>query len=183
MKTLSSFLVIAAACLMGMAPLQAQQKRISPHETISSVVDGNRVTISYGRPYSKDPKSAEIRKIWGGLVPDGAAWRMGADEATSLITQQALVIGDTTIPAGAYTLYFVPSADGSAKLAFSKSLGAWGVPVNEKNDLARVEAKKESADKDVDQFTVAIEKNPSGGGTIKLMWEKTVFSVPFSVKK
>ena len=183
MKAIRSSLILAAALLAGASSLQAQQKRVSPHETVSTVVDGNRVTISYGRPYSKDPKSGEVRKIWGGLVPYGKAWRMGADEATSLITQHQLVIGDTTIPAGAYTLYFVPNEDGTAKLAFSSSLGAWGVPVNEQNDVARVDAKKETAEKDVDQFTVSIEKGAGGGGTIKLHWEKSVYSVAFTVKK
>src|SRR5476649_1075231 len=97
-------------------PSTAQQKRISPHETISAVVDGNRVTIVYGRPYTKDPKTGGPRKIWGGLVPYGKIWRTGADEATLLITQKPIVFGDTTIPAGAYTLFTLPQEDGTAKL-------------------------------------------------------------------
>ena len=36
----------------------AQQKRISPHETVSAVIDGSRVTVVYGRPYTKDPTPA-----------------------------------------------------------------------------------------------------------------------------
>jgi hypothetical protein len=177
MKTLSSFLAVAATLLIAAAPLQAQQQRKSPHETVSQVVDGGRVTITYGRPFMKS------RKIWGGLVPYGKAWRMGADEATSLITQKPLMFGDTTIPVGAYTLYFVPNEDGSAKLAFSSVLGAWGVPVNEKNDVARVAAMKSDSASEDEQFTVAVEKGSSGGGVIKLMWEKTTYSIPFTVKK
>src|ERR1041385_8070638 len=65
----------------------------SPHETTSAVIEGNRVTVTYGRPFTKDPKTGEMRKIWGGLVPYGAAWRMGADEATTLITQKPIMIG------------------------------------------------------------------------------------------
>ena len=34
----------------------------------------------------------------------------------------------TEIPAGVYTLYFVPSESGTSKLAFSKKLGGWGIP-------------------------------------------------------
>jgi hypothetical protein len=176
MKTVSSLLALAATLVIAASPLQAQQQRKSPHETVSQVVDGARVTITYGRPFMKE------RKIWGGLVPYGKAWRMGADEATSLITQKPLVFGDTTVPAGAYTLYFVPNEDGSAKLAFSSALGAWGVPVNEKNDVARVDAKKSDSASAAEQFTVAIDKD-SSGGVIKLMWDKTTYSVPFSVKK
>jgi hypothetical protein len=30
---------------------------------------------------------------------------------------------------------------------------------------------------------MAVAKNPEGGGVIKLMWEDTQFTVPFTVKK
>src|SRR6185369_7175718 len=174
--------------LLGLVSSQGQQKRaastggVSPHETTSAVIDGCRVTITYGRPFTKDPKTGEPRQIWGSLVPWDKAWRMGSDEATVLITQKTLLFGDTEVPAGAYTLYAVPSESGG-KLAISKNLGAWGVPVDEKNDLARVDMKKEAMAKANDQFTVAVAKNPSGGGLIKLMWDNTQFSVPFTVKK
>ena len=91
----------------------------SPHETISGVIDGNRVTVTYGRPYTKSPRTGEVRKIWGGLVPYGEPWRMGADEATLLITQQPIVMGGKTIPAGAYTLYMMPQENGASQLAIS----------------------------------------------------------------
>src|SRR5438132_14140300 len=119
MNKLIATLVITAA-IISAPSLMAQQKRVSPHDTISSVIDGNRVTIVYGRPYTKDPKTGAPRKIWGGLVPFGKVWRTGADEATLLITQQPITMGDTTIPAGAYTLYTLPNEDGSAKLIVNK---------------------------------------------------------------
>lgn len=182
-------LIVAAGMLITALSLSAQQAKraastggVSPHETTSAVIDGCRVTVTYGRPFTKDPKTGEPRKIWGGLVPWDKAWRMGSDEATVLITQKPLMFGDTEVPAGAYTLYAVPSESGG-KLAISKSLGAWGVPVNEKNDLARVDLKKEEFEKKNDQFTMAVAKNSSGGGAIKLMWDDTQFSAPFTVKK
>ncbi|MSU35468.1 MAG: DUF2911 domain-containing protein [Pedosphaera sp.] len=187
MNTLKSILTIIAALTLA-SPLVAQQPRVassggvSPHETTSAVIDGNRVTVTYGRPFSKDPKTGATRKIWGGLVPYGKAWRMGSDEATLLITQQPLVIGETTVPPGAYTLYMVPDGSGTSKLAISKTVGQWGVPVSEKNDLARVDLKKEALEKTVDQFTMAVQKNLSGGGHLKMMWENTQFSVAFTVK-
>ena len=124
-----------------------------------------------------------MRKIWGGLVPYGKAWRMGSDEATLLITQNPIVFGETTIPAGAYTLYLVPMEDGTAKLAFSSKLGGWGIPVDETKDVARIEGKKESTASQIDQFTMSVGKGESGGGVIKLMWENTQFSFPFTVAK
>jgi hypothetical protein len=177
MNKIKCALVITA--LLGASPLMAQQKRVSPHETISAVVDGNRITVVYGRPYTKDPHSGEPRKIWGGLVPFGQVWRTGADESTLLITQKPILLGDTPIPAGTYTLYTLPEENGSAKLIVNKQTGQWGTQYDEKQDLARIDMKKETLDKPVDQFTMAISRS----GELKLMWENTGYSVPIKVQK
>jgi hypothetical protein len=185
MRIAPSFALVAALVICQTAPALAQPRpRVSPHETTSAVIDGmgTRVTVTYGRPYSKNPKGDDIRKIWGGLVPYGAAWRLGADEATTLLTEKPLVIGSTTIPAGAYTLYMIPEENG-AKLAFSSALGAWGVPVNEKHDAARVDMKKETLETDVPQLQISVEKGAMGGGVLKITWEKSQYSLPFTVKK
>ncbi|HTY87760.1 MAG TPA: DUF2911 domain-containing protein [Candidatus Acidoferrum sp.] len=180
------FALIAAAISAIALPLMAQRQRISPHETITATVDGNKLTLVYGRPYTKDPKTGEPRKIWGGLVPYGKVWRTGADEATLLTTEQPIVLGGTEIPAGTYSLFTLPAADGSAKLIINKKTGQWGVgpgSYDEKQDLGRVDLKKDTLDKTVDQFTMAIDSNPSGGGVLKMSWENTQYSVPFTVKK
>ena len=189
MKKIISTLVITTIAMMGALPVMAQQPRAassggnSPHETIGKVIDGNRVTITYGRPYSVKPGTTEVRKIWGTLVPYDRPWRMGSDEATLLITQKPIVLGGTTVPAGAYTLYMVPSEAGTSKLAISTGLGGWGIPVDTKHDLAQVDLTKTALDKPVDQFTMGIAKNPAGGGVLKLSWESTQFSVPFNAPK
>ena len=77
----------------------------------------------------------------------------------------------------------VPDESGTSKLAISKKIGQWGIPVDENDDLARVDLKKEPLDKSVEQFTMAVAKNPAGGGIIKMMWENTQYSVDFTVKK
>jgi hypothetical protein len=176
------FTLVIATIIIGTLPLTAQQKRVSPHETVSSVIEGNRITIVYGRPYTKDPRSGENRKIWGGLVPYGKVWRTGADEATLLITQKTIELGGATIPAGPYTLWTLPKEDGTARLIISKQIGQWGTQYDEQQDLVRIDLKKEMLEKPVDQFTMAIAKD-SSGGVIRMMWENMQFSVPFTVKK
>ncbi|MGH7971926.1 MAG: DUF2911 domain-containing protein [Limisphaerales bacterium] len=175
--------ILITASLLATLPVHAQQKRLSPHETVSAVVDGNRVTIVYGRPHTIKPGTSEVRQIWGGLVPYGKIWRLGADEATLLITQKPIEIGGTTVPAGAYTLFMLPQENEPSKLVINKQLGQWGLQYNEGQDLARVDLKKQTVDEPVAQFTMAIQKEPSGGGLLKLTWEKTEFSVTFSVQK
>jgi hypothetical protein len=181
------FALIVTALIVTALPVMAQRKRISPHETINASIDGDKLTLVYGRPYTKDPKTGEIRKIWGGLVPYGKVWRTGADEATLLTTAQPIVLGGTDIPAGTYSLFTLPAADGTAKLIVNKKTGQWGIPYRVSseatNELARIDLKKAALDKTVDQFTMAIDNNPSGGGMLTMSWENTQFSVPITVKK
>lgn len=179
-------LLVAAALVASTLPGLAQRPRVSPHDTISAVIDGARVMVVYGRPQTKNPKSGEPRKIWGELVPYGKVWRTGSDEATLVVLQKAIVIGDKTIPAGAYTLFTLPLEDGTAKLIFNKQVGQWGVgpgSYDESQDIARVDLKKESVDPAVEAFTVTVEKASAGGGVIKLAWENTAYSVAFTVAK
>ncbi len=170
-------------------PRVASSGGVSPHETTSAVIGvdrktGNRVTVTYGRPFSKDPKTGETRKIWGGLVKWDKADRLGSDEATLLLTQQPIQFGETVIPAGAYTLYIVPSETGVSKLAFSTILGKWGVPVDEAHDLARIDLKKEAIETTVDQLALAVANNKeTGAGLLTITWENTRFSAAFTVKK
>jgi len=179
MNKIKQFLI--ATMLLGALPLMAQEKvnstgGHSPHETTSRVVDGDRITITYGRPYMKG------RQIWGGLVSYGKIWRTGADEATILITQKPIVIGGATIPAGAYTLFTLPAEDGSAKLIINKQVGQWGIgpgSYDEKQDVARVDMKKDTLETPVEEFTMTVTRD----GELKMSWDKTQYSVSFTVQK
>jgi hypothetical protein len=183
---LTAVVLILASAL----PAFAQQKRLSPHETISSAISGDRVMMVYGRPYTKNPRTGEVRKIWGGLVPFGKVWRTGADEATLIVVQKPIVLGGTNIPAGCFSVWTLPNEDGTAKLIINKQIGQWGEDMrdpknvyDEANDVARVDLKKSDLDDSVDQFTISIERDPDvkGGGLIKLKWEKTQYTVAFTV--
>jgi hypothetical protein len=133
--------------------------------------------------YSKDPKSGEIRPIWGKLIPYGEVWRTGADEATTLITEKSIVLGGVTVPAGSYTLYTLPAADGSAKLIVNKELGQWGTVYDPAQDLARIDLTRTTLPAPVDQFTITLTKGPSGSGVIAMAWENTQYSVSYTVAK
>lgn len=200
---ITSSVILTAVALTCAASLFAQQKKqkmaplpgagtggSTPHATTSAVIGPNRneggmITVTYGRPHAVHPrKGGEPRKIWGGLVQYGKADRLGADEATTLINERPIEIAGTTIPAGAYTLYIVPSETGTSKLAFSKHIGKWGIPVDETQDLVRVDLKKDTMSENVEQLTIEIENTPprSMNGLLKIKWERTQFSVPFTMK-
>jgi hypothetical protein len=182
MKSFRSTLLILPALALIASPLPAQEKpRVSPHETVNATVGDAKITIVYGRPYTKDPKSGEKRKIWGGLVPYGSVWRMGADEATLFTTDKAVSIGGTAVAAGTYSLFLLPE-EGGAKLIVNKQTGQWGTKYDASQDLVRIDMIKQKLDKTADQFTVAVEKTMADG-VLKLMWEDTQYSVAIAVKK
>lgn len=182
MNMLKTF-VIAAAVAAFTLPLPAQEKHVSPHETGSKVIDGNRITITYGRPLLKDPRTGANRKIWGGLVPYGKVWRAGADEATTLITEKPLVFGTLTVPAGAYSLYMQPEENGPSKLIISKEIGQWGMTYHADQDLGRVDLKREEMPNPAEQLIITTEPNPAGGGTLVILWANLQYSAPFTVQK
>lgn len=179
----------------GVGIQQGSATRTSPHETISANISNRVVSITYGRPFSKAPNSTEIRKVWGALVPWGQPWRLGADEATLLVTPVDLVFGGSvTVPAGAYTLYMLPAENGPSQLVFSKNIGKWGIPVDTASDVAKVELRKFDLTPPNEQLTLVFESAPvppapAGGPpanptvTLKIMWEATQYLVDFAVKQ
>jgi hypothetical protein len=175
-KTFASLLVVSLALLAPSLQAQEKKSRVSPHETVKANIDGNDITVVYGRPYSKDPKTGEKRKIWGSLVAFDKVWRLGADEATLLTTAKPIDLGGKQIPAGTYSLFMLPR-DNGASLIVNKQTGQWGTKYDEKSDLERVEMKMDEAATPVDQLTIAIDKSSSGGGTFKVMWEGKQYSV------
>src|SRR6267142_6207894 len=113
------------------------------------------------------------------LVSSTVAW-FAPVQATVLETSGDLTVAGTTLPAGKYSLWTIPSP-GSWKLIVNRNTGQWGTDYDAQYDLARLEMMVESLPQPVEQFTIAIE--PKGKrGVLKLEWEKTRASIPFSAK-
>lgn len=147
----------------------------SPHVRSEWVVGGANITIEYGRPLLKG------RTIGKDLVPFGQVWRAGADEATTLKSDKPLTLGTLTVPAGAHTLFVLPSAD-KWVLIVSKQTGQWGTQYTAGQDLGRVDMTVTTASAPVEQHTINIE--PKGdGGVLQLSFGTVKASVPFTVGK
>jgi len=166
-------LVVAGTVAVAHAQTEARK---SPHETTKASIDGATISIEYGRP------SVRGRKIMGELVPYGRVWRTGADEATTLTTDKAIQIGSANLPAGKYTLYTLPGAS-DWQLIVNKQTGQWGTEYDEKQDLARTPLKKGATSAPVEQLTIGVDKNPAGGGVLKITWENTELTAPVTVAK
>ena len=166
-------LVVGAALTLVEA---RQAQRASPHESVSTTVDGSAIEITYGRPYARG------REIFGKLVPYGRVWCPGADEATTLDSARPLRLGQLSVPPGPHTIWVLPTAS-AWTLIVSKEPSGFHTNYNAAADLGRVEMIKRTVDRPVEQLTFAVVKNPTGsGGSITMTWETTEVSVPFTVQ-
>jgi hypothetical protein len=154
-----------------MGGAQDKAARPSPAANAScSLGDGATIKVDYSSPRAKG------RKIFGGLVPYGEVWRLGANEATTFVTSADVTVGGTKLPAGSYTLFAVPNADGW-KLVISKKTGEWGTKyAGPESDLARVDMKTSTLPSSLENFTITFDKT-GPGCTMRAEWEKTRASV------
>jgi Protein of unknown function (DUF2911) len=147
-----------------------QMGTLSPRDSVVATVGGANVSVAYGRP------SMRGRRIIGQVVPYGQVWRTGANEATHLRTDRDLLIGGTRVPAGAYTLWSIPAADGWT-LIVNRQTGQWGTVYDAAQDLARIPVRAEAAaGAPVEQLTMRFE-----GSNLVIAWENTRVVVPVAV--
>jgi hypothetical protein len=186
MSRTAAVLALALALLSWPQPkAQAQGGRVSPHERVTfAFANGKKITIDYGRPKREDPRSGQVRKVYGGVVPYDQPWRTGADEATTLTTDSDLMIGGTSVPAGTYTLYTIPRESGDWTLIVSSATGQWGIPYpGESKDFARInKLTPHKLSSPVDQLTIALDKTGPKAAVLKISWENTEASIPIQQK-
>lgn len=167
--------VMMLAVLVGTTwGLNAQQeKRKSPHESTSISLNGNEVTITYGRPYLHGRKA-----VGGSLAPFGQVWRTGADEATKLTTNADLTIGDLKVPKGSYALFTIPEKD-HWTLIVNKTADQWGAfDYDSSKDLGRTQMKVTKLSSPVEEFTISLKPASGNGAMLTMAWETTEVSVP-----
>ncbi|MBC7790345.1 MAG: DUF2911 domain-containing protein, partial [Anaerolineae bacterium] len=96
---------------------------------------GATIVVDYGRPVKRG------REIWGSLVKYDVVWRTGANEATHFTTSREIVLDPAgarlVVPAGAYTLFSIPRAEGGTLIVNSQT-GQGGQGYDASRDLGRV---------------------------------------------
>jgi hypothetical protein len=148
---------------------------LSPRDSVVATVGGARIVIDYGRPLKRG------RRVLGEVVPLNEVWRTGANAATGLRTDRDLVIGGTRVPAGAYTLFSLPTADGW-QLIVNRQTGQWGTEYHPERDLARIALRRAPASPAIEQFTIRLDPASAGTGTFRMLWDDFELSAPVEVR-
>lgn len=145
-----------------------------------ATVAGARILVDYGQPQRRG------RDIFPGVVRWGQVWRTGANRATHLSTDRALVLGDPAtgtveVPAGEYTLFSIPEADGGW-LIVNRQTGQTGTAYDSAQDLGRVRMRRRTVPEPVEAFTIGAETVCGNAGMLRLSWDTSEFTVPFRVR-
>ena len=160
-----AFLALAAAAQQLPIP------RESPGATVRQNIGISSIEIAYHRPAVKG------RKIWGGLVPYGEVWRLGANDATTLEISDAMKVAGHDVPAGKYGFFAIPGPE-AWTLILNKRPQQWGAYFYKaEEDFLRFEVKPEAA-----PFTewMTFDLYPEDRNRVRLgfAWEKLRFSIP-----
>ena len=154
------FLITSVAACFGSpaaAPLQGDDRG---HPVLQ--LGANKIEVDYGRPTLRGRKPEA-------MIQPGQAWRMGANDPTTLSTQASLKFGDKVIPAGKYIL--------QAKFVEAQK---WQLLIESESGsvIAEVPFNLQKLDKSVEALTITLEKKDKGGRLI-LQWGTLALAADF----
>jgi len=143
----------------------------SPNVIAKGAVGGEPVVVSYGSPRRRN------RTILGAVVPFDKVWRTGANQATVIVFDKALVIGGTALPAGSYSLWTLPKRDGSVDLIVNAQHGQYGTDYDGSHDIVHIPMKASDVGTPQENFAIAI-----ANGELSISWDTFVWTVPIALK-
>ncbi len=154
---------------------------------------GKWIEITYGRPLKRG------RDLWGSGANYGKAalvgtpiWRAGANVSTRLKTEVPLVISGKTIAPGEYSL-FIDLKENNWTFVVSSWAAADHYDPNNKTalwgsyfytpdkDVLRAPMKLETLPHSVEQLTWEFVDLSDAGGSMAIVWDKVMASIPFKV--
>jgi hypothetical protein len=147
----------------------------SPDLVARGTIGGRPVLASYGSPRRRG------RTILGTVVPYDRVWRTGANAATVVTFDKAMTIGGASVPAGAYSLWTIPKADGTVQLIINRQHGQWGTDYDRAQDLVRVPMKSSIASTPQENFAIDISGS-GNNGELRISWDAFVWTIPMVVQ-
>jgi len=180
MKTITKRLLSSLSLILFLglfsfyASAQSEEKPSPAKEATGKIGDVN-VTVNYSSPAVKN------RKIWGELEPYGKVWRTGANEATRIKFDKAVVVEGEQLPAGEYALFTIPEENGDWTVIFNKEAKQWSAyKYQESEDALRVKVAPEKSKALNERLKFEVKEGKKGSGEVIFAWEYV--TLPISVK-
>ena len=199
-SSISFFAVLFVLGLAASASAQVIVPQPSQKATVMQRIGVTDVTITYFRPGVKG------RKIWGDplpeqeastkgeatlddqnvrpknavIVPYGHVWRTGANDATTFVINDDVLINGQKLAAGSYSLHTIPTKD-EWTIVFNGTANQWGsFNYDPAKDTLRVKAKPSWVNENQEWLAFTIDPVGEDSAQVNIRWEK--ISVPFTIK-
>lgn len=149
----------------------------SPKAMVSQVVGVTEITLEYSSPGVKE------RKLFGGLVPYGEVWRTGANKATAITFSTPVLIDDTEIEAGSYSVFTIPQEDGKITFLLNKETELWGTGNRDNGkDVVGISVPLIKEKESIERMRFTFENTTNNSTDLKFAWGEYRFVVPIQVK-
>ena len=131
-----------------------------------------KIKLYYSRPQLRG------REMLGKKEKFGDLWRMGANEANEITFYQDVMVGDTKVAAGTYSLHAIPNADKWTFVLNSK-INTWGSYTLAKggSEVAKVDGPVSKSDEKIEALSMMF-KEVDGGVHLVVGWENTIAEMP-----
>ena len=191
--------VISAQYALPQTPPAIRLPRPSQKASVMQTVGVTDITITYSRPGVKG------RRIWGDpvasqagtrgeatlddqnvrpkdavIVPWGHVWRTGANEATTFVVTDDVLINGQKLAAGSYSLHTIPTKD-EWTIVFNGTSNQWGsFNYDPAKDTLRVKVKPQWLNDSQEWLEYSIPEVTPNTAKVVIRWEKV--AVPFTVE-
>jgi DUF2911 family protein len=151
-------------------------QELSVRDTVRAGIGDATFLIDYGRPLVRG------RVLLGNILPYDYVWRTGANAATQFTTSAPLTLAGLRVPAGTYTLWTVPRANG-ADLIVNRQTGQWGTDYDDSQDLGIARMTTETLATPVEKFTISIAAISTARGALTMEWGPFRWAAPIEVRR
>lgn len=148
--------------------------RPSPPDSSAVRLGEGVAKVCYSAPSARD------RQIFGGLVPYGQPWRLGANEATTIHVTVPAEIGTVRVEPGSYSLYAIPGESEWTIVVNRAASPRWGIPIDEgvrAQDVGSFAVAPEATDH-VERFSIRLQPAQDGAAQMVVAWETTRVTFP-----
>ena len=148
--------------------------RASPFDSAMVRLGAGEVKVCFSRPRTLG------RPIMGRVVPYGRPWRMGADEATSILIPTRARVAGLNLEPGWYSLYAVPG-EREWRIVINADIRRWGVPIDESvraRDLGSVAVPVETETQVEELLSMRFGRTGPNAATLVIRWDRTTIRVP-----
>ncbi len=166
-------------CFSVVSALSAQlnHPKASPLTTTNQEVGLTSIKVEYSRP------AVRGRKIFGGLVPYGRIWRMGANASTKITFESDVTIMGNILAKGTYALYAFPEAE-AWEIVFHNNLTHWGDgrrDYDPNEDALRINVVPRETNSFQENFLITFDIIDHNKLSFILRWESTEINIPINV--